>query len=248
MRVDDAERADRPGTGDADDVGLGHATLLGDHRMSARGAASGAPGNAAHGTRARSGSALGRRRRRSPSRPPTPSIGCARWAIVPIGYRPAPAYGCRPTDGAGPAVPREAMELVVRGRPPLTRRRARLGRLATRAGRPLVALLVACALIVPGAAAATTTWTSNLYVDKGFLLPGPVLHRVHLGRGHAHAQHHRVPPDGRRRLRLAPTRIKRDDDPANKRDMLSILELLAGERHPQGQRGAERIPTAGATP
>ena len=30
VRVDDAEHADRPRTGDADDVGLGHASLLGD--------------------------------------------------------------------------------------------------------------------------------------------------------------------------------------------------------------------------
>ena len=132
------------------------------------------------------------------------------------------------------------MELVVRGRPPLTRRHARLGRLAARAGRPVVALLIAYALVVPGAASATTTWTRNLYVDKGFLHQDPYYTACTSAAAMFMLNTVAYRRTGGAGFVWTPTRIKRDDDPANKRDMVSILSFSrANDTLKAGARGTD---------
>ena len=132
------------------------------------------------------------------------------------------------------------MELVVRGRPPLTRRHARLGRLATRAGRPVIALLVAYVLVVPGAASATTTWTRNLYVDKGFLHQDPYYTACTSAAAMFMLNTVAYRRTGGAGFVWTPTRIKRDDDPANKRDMVSILSFSrANDTLEAGARGTD---------
>lgn len=133
------------------------------------------------------------------------------------------------------------MEYVLRDRPPAARRRHwRIGRFAARSWRPIAGLLLAWALVAPGATAASTTWSRNLFVARAFLYQDPYPTACTAAAAMIMLNTIAYRDTGGAGFIWEPTRIKRDDDPSNRTDMVSILSFAkANDTLKAGTRGSD---------
>jgi hypothetical protein len=133
------------------------------------------------------------------------------------------------------------MGFVLRDRPPAARRRnRRLGWFAARSWRPIVGVFLAWALVDPGTAAAATTWSRNLYVERAFLYQDPYPAACTAAAAMMMLNTIAYRGTGEEGFAWEPSRIKRDDDPSNRNDMLSILSFArANDTLRSGTRGSD---------
>ena len=124
-------------------------------------------------------------------------------------------YDARPTRG-------RAKLPVIRDQPPVARRsRGRLGRFGLRWAGPFIGVVLAIAVVAPGAASAATTWSRNLYVSRAFLYQDPYFTACTAAAAMMMLNMVAYRESGGDEFIWTPTRIK--SDAGNQRDMLSIL-------------------------
>jgi hypothetical protein len=106
--------------------------------------------------------------------------------------------------------------------------------------RAIVPLLVVVALLLPGATSAATTWSKNLYVAKAFIYQDPYPTACTAAAAMMMLNTIAYRGTGGEGFIWTPTRIKRDDDESNRRDMTSILAFArANDTLRSGGRGSD---------
>ena len=101
------------------------------------------------------------------------------------------------------------------------RPRGRLGRFTLRWAAPFIGVLLAYAVVAPGAATAATTWSRNLYVNRAFMYQDPYPTACTAAAAMMMLNTIAYRETGGDGFTWTPTRIKADA--GNQRDMLSIL-------------------------